>query len=235
MNQNNSDLLADAYLKILFRRNELTLVSIGACDGVTEDSFANHLMYSECVAKGHYFEPNKELSAICAKFTGAFAPAIMVHAVAVWNTDKPVEYWHLPLRDAYGQLSRNGTEVGYGAVGDLIPRELTRESFAEDVRKIKVPCMTWDTACRSYVIDKVDCLNIDIEGRDIDVLQQIDCRKHQMSWVKVELRHDPSPASAAFEIKTKYESDYRVLFGRFDLYLISKELPELKVLDENDC
>lgn len=233
MNYNNNDLLANAYLKVLFRRGELSLVSIGACDGVTEDSFATHLMYSDSVVSGHYFEPNKELSAICSKFIQAFAPGIMVHSVAIWNTDKAVSYWHLPIRDSYGKLSCRGTEVGYGAVGEEMPRELKRNLLLGDVRKIKVPCMTWATACKSYLIDKVDCLNIDIEGRDFDVIQQVDCRKHQVSWAKVELRHHPQPRAAANELKSQYQQDYRVLPSRYDLYLVSRELPKLKVLDEN--
>jgi len=229
-----ADVIAMKHLADLFRRESISLVSIGACDGVMDDPYWRHIQFpSECTVRGHYLEANCELVRVCRKNIDAHTSGIHCHCAAIWTRDEKSRYWYIPANVLLHELPANcQMAIGCGAIGERPPRELSRDWMQPYVKNVPIDCITWKTACDRYQIGKFDCLNIDVEGADVMVARQIDLREHGVLWACVELRHCGQEGERyAQAMRTRYRDDYDIMRGSWDLYFIRKDLPEVTVIE----
>jgi len=87
----------------------------------------------------------------------------------------------------------------------------------KDFKQIEVPCLTWKTFHDFIFRKKFDFINIDAEGMDWDILQQIDLDKTETKLVCVEYSYSLSDIVnylSKFNFSLLYNNEENIIVGR---------------------
>jgi FkbM family methyltransferase len=170
------------------RGPDVFVVSIGAMDGVTYDSLRPYV--DRYGWSGLFVEPvPDQFDALVRSFAGA-SPSrrLQFERAAIADRDGDVEMVRVPA-----SLVQTG-QVGAWLIGmsTLWPprngftRGHERIAFEQHAQRFRVPSMTVPSLLTRHGIDRIDVLQIDVEGYDWTVLRQFDLARYRPAVVRVE-------------------------------------------------
>jgi FkbM family methyltransferase len=113
---------------------------------------------------------------------------LILENAAIADTDGVRDFHHLPQADDPSLWK------WYDALGSfrrdvvLRHRELVPD-IEERIVTTAVPCLTFDSLCRKHGVDRVDIVQMDTEGYDLEVLRLIDLQRWQPALVMYEHIH----------------------------------------------
>lgn len=134
----------------------LSFVEVGANDGRIGDPIRNMVIRNRWT--GTFFEPIPNRCKTLEEF------------YARHNTDKRLTFIPYAIADYNGTISLY--EAGRRGIRSSIVPESLRKSTLSRSKKIEVQCMSLPTALKN--INSLDVLQVDVEGYDFGVIQQID-------------------------------------------------------------
>lgn len=161
---------ADAFPGALF-------VQIGANDGVEDDPLRPFVVSGAW--SGFMVEPVPDLFERLQRNCAALESVVPVNA-AIADHDGTVPLYQAGqvdggeivwLFDTAGSLSRDTAERT-GSI--FIPDDRERR-----IIRTEVPCLRFESLCRTYGIQEIDLILIDTEGYDYEVIKQIDFAIHR--------------------------------------------------------
>jgi len=181
-------------------------VNIGANDGVHNDPI--YPFIEQYGWHGVAVEPDpdvfEELRRNYQKFPSVVLEqaAITTEPPRLYRIGKgPFEYaqWMSQITAASEARVREiiGLVRTYGWLGS-VPKDLE-----EYVQPIDVPCMTFEDLVRRHSIERIDYLNIDVEGGDLEVLAQVDLDRFRNRLLCIEM--DPERDFRAADAERRLE------------------------------
>ena len=171
--------------------HNIYVVQIGACDGFTSDPIYSYIKKYHW--QGVLVEPIPFLFKKLKKFykdhqglsfenSAIYKNKCQIDMLTIdpkLSNISTVPDWFF----GYSSLARSdlfGQELWTSTVGkEIIKTGLDKKTVDKYVHKIKVNAITWANLIEKYSIKKIDLLQIDAEGYDFEILQQIDY--HQIS------------------------------------------------------
>jgi len=145
-----------------FKGKEGTFIDIGANDGKT---FSNTYALSKLGWCGILIEPSPrafyKLKQLYEDTKGCF----YLYNYAIGTSNGKVKMWES------GELVKTGD---VGLVSTLIEKETDRFKRTVKYEEITVDCFRWKTAMNRWKFKQFDFISIDIEGLELEVLEQID-------------------------------------------------------------
>lgn len=198
--QLNIEHLLAAYISRLQRiKDDIYFVVIGANDGVSNDSLAYFIMNNNW--QGVFVEPLPDIFLKLVlnyyqfqnrlKFENSAISDISVSStisrvkpIAVQKGDVP--NW------AYGvaSLHKDRNAIGGYSSGKLLEHkmdELTYKNIENNTVCQDIRCITFQDLVEKYEITEIDVLQIDCEGHDYSIFQQIDLSIFQPYFIKIEI------------------------------------------------
>jgi FkbM family methyltransferase len=162
-------------------------MQIGARDGTALDPLRSEFMKREW--HGVLVEPVPYVfDRLKSNYAGN--PRLILENVAIADGDGTLEFYQLPPEPAdspewewYDALGSFRRDVVVASHTGLIP------DIEDRIVSTDVPCLTFDTLCRKHDIQRVDVVQIDTEGYDLEVLELIDFGRYQPQLVMYEHVH----------------------------------------------
>jgi FkbM family methyltransferase len=188
------------------RARDVLFLQIGAHDGKTDDKL--YRLIQRHGWRGVLLEPVPYLfERLVTNYAGN--PRLKFENSALASSDGTTTFYRLrqtddPMPHWYDQLGTMNRDVilRHGREIPDIENYLIEE---------RVACISYETLLRKYDISKVDLILIDTEGSDLEVLRQIDFKRHRPQLLIYEHKHlSSSNAGAAVDLLAS--QDYRV-FG----------------------
>jgi FkbM family methyltransferase len=171
----------------------VTLVQVGACDGVMRDPVVDFVRSSK--PRAILIEPNP-LAFTRLQRTYAGSPHVTLVQTAIGDRDGEVPFYRHKKTDK----KENERDASL-AFASFNRSHLTRHGFAEsEVECISVPCRTLRTLVAEHKLDRIDFLQIDAEGYDSVIVRQA-------------LQLPVLPDCINFEHVNLSHADRRTLFG----------------------
>jgi FkbM family methyltransferase len=181
------------------RGQDVFIVSIGAMDGVTYDSLRPYV--DRYGWSGLFVEPvPDQFDALVRSFAGA-SPSrrLQFERAAIADRDGDVEMVRMPV-----SLVENGqVEPWVVGMSTLWPprngfaKGHERIAFAQHAERFRVKAMTVPALLARHGVDRIDVLQIDVEGYDWTVLRQFDLSRYRPAVVRVERGNVPLTEQAA--------------------------------------
>lgn len=188
------------------RRPGFTFVNVGANDGVNSDPiwpFATSEGWS-----GVCVEP---VPSVCEALKANYAPYPNVQIVQAAIAHQPRTFWYVEGADfvtnQIGSLDRERVESSLKwlpVFSDIEPHVPTGQPPATPIdtarcegtlASVEVTCLTFSELADRCGLDRVDLVNIDVEGADFEVLTMIDLDRFRTSLVIVETLGTPEEAA----------------------------------------
>ena len=155
---------------------DFLLLQIGACDGVQADPV--HAYVKKFGWRGILVEPQKsEFERLKVNYRGC--NNIKFENVAIAKHDGQCMLYKF-----------NDANIEYDwqrMVASLIPKVGVENQ--DQVTGEMVECITFDTLLRRHEVDRIDLLQIDVEGYDWELIQSIDFCKIKPTLIRYEHRH----------------------------------------------
>jgi FkbM family methyltransferase len=203
-NQDNYQLdleqLVAAYIKRLQRiKDNIYFVVIGANDGVQNDSLAHFIKNNDW--QGIFVEPLPDIFFRLLLNYYQFQYRLKFENSAISgesiltsiNRVKPIAVQRGDVPDwAYGiaSLHNDRNAIGGYSSGKLLAQRmdnLPHQKILENTMNQEIKCITFQDLVEKYQIIEIDILQIDCEGHDYVVFQQIDFYKFKPFFIKVEI------------------------------------------------
>jgi FkbM family methyltransferase len=145
--------------------------------------------------------------------------------VAIADHDGSRELYHLPPEpagsplwewyDALGSFRREVVASHRWLIPDIDERIVTTD----------VPCLTFDTLCRKHAVERVDVVQIDTEGYDLEILELIDFERYRPRLVMYEHLHlDSADQERARELLRS--RDYELVGDGMDVLAVHRSALE---------
>lgn len=161
-------------------------VEIGASDGVTGDPLYKHVQ-SGALKRGLVVEPLPDLFDLLSSNYAEHRSGVDLANVAIAaSNSKDVDMMRIPL-DACQSLPKwvRGTSSLRPECTPLSGKNVSAALFSQIaplIQHVSVETCTLQTLLDRYAVDKVDVLQLDCEGMDWLILQQLDWEKYQ-PWI----------------------------------------------------
>lgn len=167
--QNNEEQIIKDY----FKGYTGTFVDIGANDGIT---LSNTRALIESGWSGIMIEPSPTAFNKLKNSISTY-PNVFCYQYAIVPKRSPKE---MILNDSTSLLNQNDTSL----VSTLVPEEMERFKSVVQYTPVKVKTFTWATARNRWKYKTFDLLSLDIEGMDLQVLEEIDLTGFKMVIVE---------------------------------------------------
>lgn len=139
-----------------------TFLDLGSNDGIT---FSNTYAISKLGWCGVLVEPSPRAFAKLKQLYQDTKGCFYLYNYAIGTTNGKVTLYES------GELVKQGD---VGLVSTLVEKETERFKRVTSYEPIQVDCFRWKTALNRWKLKKFDFISIDIEGLEIEVLEQID-------------------------------------------------------------
>jgi len=167
-------------------------VQVGSNDGMKLDPLRPHILARRW--SGIMIEP---LPYVFEQLAAEYRdhPRIVLENVAVGDHDGTAELFHIPQSDDPSLPN------WYDALGTFRRDVLLKHSefipdIASRISSREVPCSTFESICARHSVEKIDLVQIDTEGYDLEVIKLIDLERYRPTLLMFEHLH---LASADFE------------------------------------
>lgn len=170
--------VVDTYLsQLTAARPDVFVVQVGACDGVQDDPIRHWIL--ERGWHGLLIEPQAaEFARLRANYAAAVG-RLQFENVAIASVEGHTTLFRLKESAITHEWQR--------MVASVLPRpELAEMGTVEAVR---VPCVPLQTLLDRHGIDRVDLLQIDVEGFDYEVIKMVDFNRVRPRAIRYEHRH----------------------------------------------
>lgn len=165
-----------------------SIVVIGAMDGISFDELAGYIRHYQW--SGLFVEPIEYQFNRLRKYYGSleYIPENRYENSAIADFNGEIEMLHIDM----AVVERGEVHSCFGGMSAIYPPRngLASEGDAEIVskfgRKIKVPCLTLPTLLKKHGINHIDVLQLDTEGYDWKILQQLDLSLYRPKIIKSE-------------------------------------------------
>lgn len=182
---------------LLLRKRPLTMVQVGACDGVLDDPVEPYIRAG--YLRGLLVEPQPEAyQALAARYRDT--PGIRTENSAISPT--PGTLIMHRLKASHRHLLRTWASGMASAKPDALLAELriVMPNPHEAIESIEVEALTWDLLFQRHGMTAIDFLQMDTEGLDGVLLQCFPFDCHYPLLIHFEWTHIPEPAlSSLFE------------------------------------
>lgn len=156
--------LVDLAQQLSMSRSDLTLVQIGANDGVRFDPIAE--LRRRFRLRGVVVEPLSEMHTSLRAAYSAH-PDVSVVEAAIHASATEVEIYKVRADAAFDDWMHG--------IASLSPTHHERLGVpAESMESLRVPAMTLDRLLSGLALDRLDLLVMDCEGYDLDILDMLD-------------------------------------------------------------
>lgn len=166
--QNNEEQIILDY----FKGKTGTFIDIGANDGKT---FSNTYALSKLGWCGILVEPSPRAFSKLKQLYEDTKGCFYLYNYAIGTTNGKVTLYES------GELVHTGD---VGLVSTLIEKETDRFKRTVKYEEVTVDCYRWKTAMNRWKFKKFDFISIDIEGLELEVLEQIDLSETQLICVE---------------------------------------------------
>lgn len=164
----------------LRRREELTVVQIGANDGVSFDPLHDFIIEHKDRVRGILVEPMKDAFEQLTRTYRAFPRLTLVNA-AIHNTETSMTLYRVdPARLA----ELPSTARGIASFNK--DHHLLSETPSGCIIEERVPCVSLDALLRTHGIDEFDLLQVDTEGYDSAIILDLDLTKTRPGIIRFE-------------------------------------------------
>ncbi len=175
------NIVASGAAEILLLSGRLTFVQVGAFDGTSRDDLTSLLTYTG--VRGVLVEPQPEPF---AELQTRFGDHENLHLANV------------AIAPEVGQREMFRPRSGESRLASFDRTNLTRHGIAaEDIVCKSVRCTPLDSLLDDLAIERLDILQIDAEGFDLEVLATIDLDRWHPTWLRFEFLHLDSNRLAA--------------------------------------
>lgn len=155
-----------------FKGKTGTFCDLGSNDGIT---FSNTYALSKLGWCGVLIEPSPRAFAKLNQLYQDTKGCFYLYNYAIGTTNGRVTLYES------GELVHTGD---VGLVSTLIQKETDRFKRTVKYEEVTVDCYRWKTAMNRWKFKKFEFISIDIEGLEIEVLQQIDLTETQLICVE---------------------------------------------------
>lgn len=166
--QNNEEQIILDY----FKGKTGTFIDIGANDGKT---FSNTYALAQLGFCGILIEPSPRAFAKLKQLYQDTKGCFYLYNYAIGLTNSKVTLYES------GELVHTGD---VGLVSTLIEKETDRFKRTVKYEEVTVDCYRWKTAMNRWKFKQFDFISIDIEGLEIEVLEQIDLTETKLICVE---------------------------------------------------
>ena len=197
------------------RNPEAFVVQIGANDGMALDPLRQELIHRRW--RGILVEPVPYVFERLQANHGR-NPRLILENAAIADVDGTRDLWHLPRTDD-GSVWR-----WYHALGSF-RREvvLKHADVIPDIEQrliaTPVPCLTFESLCRKHGVTRVDVVQSDTEGYDLEILRMIDLKRWHPSLVMFEQCH----------LDEAERAESAALLGRYGYRHVSDDMDTLGI------
>ena len=181
------------------RTPDFFFVNIGANDGVTNDPI--HPFLDEYGWRGLAVEPDPDVFETLRANYQRY-PHVVLERAAIVREPAPL------FRIGAGPFDRAPWMTQISAVSEARVREVVDllrrheglgpipDGIEHHIERIAVPCLTFQDLVARHAVDRIDYLNIDTEGSDLEVLDQVDLDRFgvRLLCVEMDLARDPHAA-----------------------------------------
>lgn len=194
--------------KILNRDScrDFFFIQIGACDGVFQDPIVD--LIKELSWRGIFVEPVKYLfDSLVSHYSGREGFIFENAAIADHEGTEtfyfidPCHFGELPdYVKGIGSLDKYSW-MNYPRTDEQ--KKWYLESIDPYMIKTLVPCMTLGGLCRKHRVNSLDLLQIDAEGYDSEIIQQVDFEHLMPSIISYENKHVTDKAGTERFLRAK--------------------------------
>lgn len=164
-------------------------VNVGANDGVSNDPVYPFIL--ELGWGGIAIEPDPRLFAELSRNYAAFDNVVLEN-VAISTRVAPFYYisetagCDTPFTRQIGSLHREYVLKTIELMRRYQFQGPVPTELEQHVVSIEVPCLSFDALTAKHSIDRIDFINIDAEGADLEIFRSIDLGRYQPSLVCIE-------------------------------------------------
>lgn len=155
-----------------FNGKQGTFCDVGANDGKT---FSNTYALAHLGWCGVFIEPSPRAFAKLKQLYQDTKGCFYLYNYAIGTTNGKVTLYES------GELVKQGD---VGLVSTLVEKETERFKRVTSYEPVRVDCYRWKTALNRWKIKKFDFISIDIEGYELEVLEQIDLSETKLICVE---------------------------------------------------
>lgn len=142
---------------------EVTLVQVGACDGITSDSVYPYIKSGRI--RGYLIEPSRVNFAKLNEFYSGTKNATLIHAAIADTNQSRILY---TIKNE-GRWKDNGWAR---QLASFYKEHLLRHGIRDnEIQAEQTVCLTLRTVIENYRIQKIDILLIDTEGYDGEIVK----------------------------------------------------------------
>jgi len=198
--QNNEEQIILDY----FKGQTGTFLDCGSNDGIT---FSNTYALSKLGWCGVLIEPSPRAFAKLKQCYEDTKGCFYLYNYAIGTTNGKVTLFES------GELVHTGD---VGLVSTLIEKETDRFKRTVKYEPITVDCYRWKTAMNRWKMKKFDFISIDIEGLELEVLEQIDLTDTKLICVETngDLTKKAKLNSMLLDFKVIYTSPENLIYAR---------------------
>ncbi len=203
-------MLSGGGAEILLRQGELTFVQVGAFDGRSDDDLTSLLAFPG--VNGVLIEPQPEPFAQLQRSYGGH---------------RNLHLSNVAIAPVAGVREFFRPRTGQSRLASFDRSNLVRHGIAPtDIVSTQVTCVRLDALLAELRISRVDVLQIDAEGYDLEVLGTLDLDQWQPQWIRFEHLHLPQQglAECLYDLSSR---GYRFLVQERDI-LASRRSPVAK-------
>ncbi len=200
-------IVSGAAAEILLREGDLSFVQVGAYDGRSEDDLTS--MIDLPGVRGLLVEPQPEPFAELQRRYGDCSNVQLANVAIA-----PIE----------GQRNFYRPRSGPSRLASFDQANLIRHGVAlQDIVCESVECLPLDALLNQLQIDRLDVLQIDAEGYDLEVLATLDFDRWQPRWLRFEFLH-LDPKKLATWLDHLAQRRYRFFVQQRDIVAIQPAL-----------
>ncbi|TRL32456.1 FkbM family methyltransferase [Methylosinus sporium] len=217
-----SESIYDSVLKSKFRRLSEILenpffLQVGACDGVTSENMRD--VFNETDWSAVMLEPLPDMFAKL-QVNWAHKPKFQLVNAALAPYDGTAEIRRIPPEDVrasdaweWGISSLNGVDSSFGRPGF---HKETAEFLTSRSRLEQVKTISFETLKKNVGIKRIDYIQIDTEGYDRIVMEEIDLVRFRPFLIQCEI-YNLSTVDRAKLFGYLQRHGYSILYWTFDL------------------
>jgi FkbM family methyltransferase len=206
-----------AYYRI--RGETVTIVQVGACDGVETDDPIRDFIYLG-KTRSILIEPNPVAFALLQK-TYAGVPGVTLVQAAI--SDKDGEAFLYRVKDGDTRGTKKNPLLG---ISSFDRNHLTKRHIPDDqIERLTVPCRTLAGLVAEFGLTKIDLLQIDVEGYDAEVVRMALAMPVRPECIECE--HNNLPPAVRGPMFARLEAEnYLVATNTWNLVALQKDVLE---------
>jgi FkbM family methyltransferase len=194
----------------LTKASSICFVQVGGFDGKTGDPLYPYVTKYQW--KGVIVEPQTEAFE-ALKSNYANEPQIILANAAVADHDGFQTLWR--LRSGVQGLPAWAPQLASFDRDTVLRHKAQIPNIEEFIEAKQVRCVTLDTLMRESGLDRIDVLQIDVEGYDYEILKLLDFEKYKPSIIRYEHAHlHPDDLDACLDMLVQH--GYKVGFEQHD-------------------